>query len=453
MTTEKLSFKEKAGFASGEFGGSGLWQVLMIYLPIFFTDTFGVSAAAVSFLFLIVRIFDGINDPVMGMIADRTETRWGKYRPYILFMAVPFAITTMAVFWAPALSESGKVVYAYITYTLLMVFYTAAMIPYSALSGVMTSDQTERTSLNTFRFFGAFVAALIAKTLYQPMVAFFGQGDPVVGNRWTFAIFCVLALFFFYIAFATTKERVHTDKAEGQNLLTDLGDLFRNFPWVIILVVSLLSLIYICIKGGVGAYYFKYYMGEEDKMPTFLFLSSVATIGGVSITSWISRFIDKKWVLIGAYFISSVLAWAIWIVKPGQLSLLYTLEVLSAFTAGPIMPILWAMMADAADYSEWKNGRRATGLVFSASTLAFKAGVALGGFILLQVMDRAGYVANQDQTPEVLETLRHLMTTYAAIGGFLCMAVIFFYPLSRNKLEKIEADLKTRPSHEETPTG
>jgi len=449
MTHPKLTFREKAGYSTGEFGGSGLWQVLMIYLPIFFTDTFGVSAAAVSFLFLIVRVFDAVNDPMMGIIADRTQTRWGRYRPYVLVMAVPFTLTTLAVFWAPDLGEQGKVIYAYITYTLLMVFYTAVMIPFSALSGVMTSHQTDRTSLNTFRFFSAFVAALLAKTLYQPLVAFFGQGDDVVGNRWTFAVFGIVALFFFFVAFISTKERVHPEKPKDQNLRSDLGDLFRNVPWVIILIVSLIALIYICIKGGVGAYYFKYYLGEEDKLPVFLFLNSVATILGVSVTGWITRRLDKKWVVLGTFVISSIFSWLIWFVQPGQLALIYTLEVLAAFTAGPLMPILWSMMADAADYSEWKNGRRATGLVFSASTLAFKAGAALGGFILLQIMDRAGYVANQDQTPAVLQTLRHLMTTYAAIGGGICAAVMLFYPLTNRNLQQIEADLKARSGHDD----
>ncbi|MEX0324348.1 MAG: MFS transporter [Puniceicoccaceae bacterium] len=440
-----LSFREKAGFSAGEFGGSGLWQMLMTYIGFFFTDVFGISAGVVAFMFLAVRIFDGVNDPIMGMLSDRTETRHGKFRPYILWAAIPFGIIALALFWAPDLSDIGKVIYGYTTYTLMMVIYTVVMIPYSALSGVMTSDPQDRTSLNTFRFFGAFVAALIAKTLYKPMVAFFGQGNDVIGNRWTLAIFAIITVICFLIAFRSTRERVKAPKSERQSILRDIAQLSKNGPWVIILILSLVSLIYICIKGGIQVFYFKYYVGgERDLFPLFIFLSSLSTILGVMTTTfWTKRF-EKKNVLIASYALSSIFAGVFLFLRPDQVYLIFGFEILAALTMGPIMPILWSMMADAADYSEWKHGERATGLVFSASTMAFKMGVAIGGFISMGVLGLKGFVANQDQSPEVLGAMKQMVSVYPAAGGVICMIALTFYTLTNDRLKTIEEDLGGR---------
>lgn len=442
--TQKLSLREKAGYSAGEFGGSGLWQMLMTYIGFFFTDVFGISAGAVAILFLAVRIFDGVNDPLMGIISDRTQTQHGKFRPYVLWGGIPFGIIALALFWAPDLSETGKVVYAYIVYTSMMVIYTVVMIPYSALSGVMTSDPQQRTSLNTFRFFGAFVAALIAKTLYKPMVDFFGQGNDVLGNRWTLAIFAIITVICFLIAFRSTKERVQAPKSESQSILRDLAQLFKNGPWVIILILSLVSLIYICIKGGIQIYYFKYFVGDEDLFPLFIFLSSVSTIVGVVTTEFWTRRFEKKNVLIASYMLSSVFAGAFLFLRPDQIYLIIGCEILAALTMGPIMPILWSMMADAADYSEWKFGQRATGLVFSASTMAFKMGVAIGGFISMGVLELKGFVANEEQAPEVLGALKQLMSIYPAAGGIICIIALLFYTLTNKRLKLIEQELEER---------
>lgn len=441
LPPEKLSFREKAGYSAGEFGGSGLWQMLLTYIGIFFTDVFGISAGAVAVLFLVVRIFDGINDPLMGVIADRTNTRHGKFRPYILWMAVPFGLTALALFWAPDLTQGGKVLYAYIVYTMMMVIYTVVMIPFSALSGVMTSDPVDRTSLNTFRFFGAFVAALIAKTLYQPMVNFFGQGDAVTGNRWTLGIFAIVTVICFIIAFRSTKERVQAPKSDSQSVWSDLGDLFKNLPWVIVLILSLVSLIFICIKGGIQVYYFKYYIEREGLFPAFVLVSSIATILGVMTTDFLTRRFEKKWVLIFSYALSSFFTLLFLFMQPTQIEMIFGLEILAALTLGPVMPILWSMMGDSADYSEWKTGHRATGLVFSASTFAFKVGVAVGGFISMGVLELKGFVANQQQVPEVLGAFKQMMSIYPAAGGLICIVALLFYPLTTQRLREIEQDL------------
>ncbi len=441
---EKLSFREKAGYSAGEFGGSGLWQMLLTYIGIFFTDVFGISAGAVAILFLVVRIFDGINDPLMGIIADRTNSRYGKFRPYILWMAVPFGLTALALFWAPDLSDGGKVLYAYVVYTLMMVIYTMVMIPFSALSGVMTSDPVDRTSLNTFRFFGAFVAALIAKTLYMPMVDFFGQGDKVAGNRWTLGIFAIVTIICFLVAFGSTKERVQAPKSASQSIWSDLRDLFRNVPWVIVLILSLVSLIFICIRGGIQAYYFKYYIGNEGLFPAYVFISSVATIFGVMTTDFFTRRFEKKWVLVFSYALSSFFTLLFLFMQPHQVELVFALEILSALTLGPVMPILWSMMGDSADYSEWKTGNRATGLVFSASTFAFKVGVAVGGFISMGVLELKGFVANTEQTPAVLGAFKQMVSIYPAAGGLICIIALLFYPLTTQRLREIEEQLAER---------
>ena len=326
----------------------------------------------------------------------------------------------------------------------MMVIYTVVMIPFSALSGVMTSDPVDRTSLNTFRFFGAFVAALVAKTLYMPMVDFFGHGDAVTGNRWTLGIFAIVAIICFIIAFKSTKERVQAPKTEGQSVVSDLSRLFKNGPWVIILILSLVSLVFICIKGGIQAYYFKYYIGNEGLFPLFIFISSVSTIVGVTTTDFFTRRFEKKNVLIVSYGFSSLFTGIFLIIQPDQIQLIFLLEILAALTLGPVMPILWSMMGDSADYSEWKFGHRATGLVFSASTFAFKVGVAVGGFISMGVLELQGFVANQEQTTGVLDSLRQMMSIYPAAGGAICMVALLFYPLTTQRLQTIEADLAAR---------
>jgi len=453
-----LSFREKLGFSAGEIGGSGLWQISMIFLPVFYTDVFGVPAAAVGTLFLVVRIFDAINDPVMGLIADRTQTRWGRFRPYVLWMSVPFALLTVALFFAPPLGESGRTVYAYITYIGMMMVYTSVMIPFSALCGVMTSNSVERTKLNSYRFLVAFGAGMMVQGLVMPGVSFFGGEDKVLGYRVTMGCFAVLAIGGFVIAFLSTKERIAPVREERSKVLHDLMDLLKNRPWVIILSVSLVTLIYVAIRSAAQMYYFKYYVGDEDLVSTFMVSGTAAIMVGIFATGPLTKLLDKKRLYIICMFLSGVTALAFYWVEPGNVTLLFVLQILTSLATGPTMPLLWSMMADAADYSEWQSTRRATGLVFSASTFAQKAGGALGGAISMYVLSAYGYQANIDQSPEVLEGMRQMMSFYPAAGAFACVGILALYPLTAAKLTEIQDELQRRreeaaPSAETATSG
>lgn len=440
----RLSYTEKAGFSSAEIGGSGLWQIMMIFLPVFYTDHFGVSAAAVGTLLFIVRIFDAVNDPIMGMIADRTKTRWGRFRPYLLWIAIPFGLMSVAMFWAPSLSDGGKVVYAYVTYIGMMIIYTAVMIPVSALSGVMTSDPQQRTQLNMFRFLLAFAAAMLVQRLTLPSVKFFGGDDTVLGFRVTIAIFACLSVIGFWIAFATTKERIKPIQEGTSKIMDDLKDLMKNKPWVIILTVSIITLIYVSIRSAAQMYYFKYYIGNEDMVSSFMFWGTAAIMVGIFMTSWLTKLLDKKRLFMVCVVLNGLSTLGFYVVAPDDIALLYFLQIFSSFVNGPTMPLLWSMMADSADYSEWKSGRRATGLVFSASTFAFKAGGALGGAISMFVLSFYGYEANVEQTAETLEGMKQMMSWYPGVGALLCAVILAFYTLDAQKMEEINKELAQR---------
>lgn len=457
---EKLSPREKAGYSIGEFGGSGYWQIFLIFLPFFLTDIFGISAIVASNLLLYSRLFDAVNDPVMGIIADRTKTRWGRYRPYLLWMAVPFVICGMAVFWAPDLSESGKVIYAYVTYFAMMMIYTAMMIPFSALSGVMTSNHIDRTSLNSYRFFFAFSCNFIVLLFFEPLVEFFGQGDDVVGYRWTIFILSMIALVFFVTAFISTKERVQKVEKADQNIGTDVKDLFQNLPWLIVLVVSLITLIYIVLRGSVQAYYFNSYIETDfaigvwvlnfNAFSLFLGVGTLATLVGVMATNLLIKLMGKRTLIIISSFLAALTNVGFYFVGPQDIVFLFVVQVVSSVVLGPLMPILWSMMGDAADYGEWKTGRRATGLVFSASTLAFKAGAAIGGALALRILGEYGYDAGaESQSAEVIEVIKQMMSYYPAAGAALCGLLFFIYPLSRARMDQIEAELTIRREAEE----
>lgn len=444
MAVHRLTFGEKLGYSVGEFGGSGLWQIMMIFLPAFYTDTFGLAPATVGLLLFVSRILDAITDPIMGIIADRTVTRWGKFRPYLLWMAVPFALLAFAMFYAPELSEGGKVAYAYASYIAMMVVYTMMMIPFSALSGVMTSDNIDRTQLNSFRFMAAFAAALAVQGLFNPMVDFFGEGNDVVGSRYSMALFGLIAIGTFLIAFFSAEERVQSEKQEGQSVWRDVRDLTGNVPWAIVLAVSLISLIYISIRSAAQVYYVKYFTNNEELLSVFMVTGTIAILVGIALTGWLTRVLGKKQLFIISSFVCSISSFAMYFVQPGNILLLFTLQIIFSFGSGPAMPLLWSMMADAADYSEWRTGRRATGLVFSASTFAQKAGGALGGAIAMFVLAYYGYVANTQQNDATLDGMRQMMSVYPGFGSLLCIVVLYYYPLDQGDLEKIEAELNSR---------
>jgi len=453
--SQKLSVVEKVGFSFGDAASNIFFQTFILFITIFYTDVFGLSAGSVALMFLITKIWDAVNDPMMGMIADRTETRWGKFRPYLLWFAIPFGILGVLTFTTPNFSPTGKLIYAYATYTLLMMAYTVVNVPYSALMGVMTPNSHERTVLSSYRFFAAFLATMFVQYSVLRMVGWFGQGDAAVGWRWAMTVLSSLAVVLLFITFATTKERVHPPKGQRTPLKQDLADLLTNVPWVLVGSATVFQLIYICMRGGAIAYYFKYFVkgqevlsfglvSYEKLLSTFLVAGTAATILGVLLTTRISRVLGKSLAYALFLGVAGVSSAAIYFLGPQDIVLMFVLQIITSFSVGPVSVLQWSIYTDAADYGEWKKGRRATGLVMSASLFALKLGIALGVSALAWILGAYGFVANQEQTATGLTGIRMVMSVYPAIFALLGMVFMFFYPLNKSRMAQVESELIER---------
>lgn len=455
---EKLSLKEKIGYSLGDTASNLFFQTFMLFLMYFYTDVFGLPAATVGTMFLITRIWDTINDPIMGTIADRTNTRWGKFRPYLIWVSIPFGIMGVLTFTTPNFDASGKLIYAFVTYNLLMMTYTAINVPYAALMGVITPNSLERTELSSYRFVAAFVGGLIVQAATMSLVKYFGKGNEAVGWQWAMGCLSVLAIILFFITFISTKERVYPPKDQKSNFKQDLKDLISNKPWLLIAGATVFQLVYIVIRNSSIMYYFKYYvkdqqlsfLGNTINLPFDVFASSfmltgtIVTILGAILTKWFAKKFDKKNTYTGALVISSVLCAIFYTLQPHNVVLIYALNILLSFALGPVSVLQWAMYTDTADYSEWKNGRRATGLIMAASLFSLKLGLTLGGAIVGWLLGYFGFVANQEQNYETINGIKMLMSIYPAIAGLIGGALMMLYPLNNKMMAKIEEDLTAR---------
>lgn len=463
---EKLRLKEKMGYGLGDFASSMYWKMFSVYLLFFYTDVFGISAAVVGTMFLITRIFDGLNDPLMGILADRTNTKWGKFRPYLLWMAIPFGIFGVLLFTTPDLDLSGKIVYAYAIYCTMMIVYTAVNVPYASLLGVMTSDLKDRTSLASYRFIFAFAGSILVLATAEPLVEFFGKegdlGNPQKGWQSTMAIYSVLAVMLFYGTFRLTKERIQPPKEQKTSLKNDLKDLAKNKPWFILLGAGICTLIFNSIRDGSTIYYFKYYFETQDafQLPLlhvpltfstlYLVLGQAANIVGVVMAKPVSDTIGKKQTFIGAMATATVLSVLFFFFRAEQVILIFVFQFLISICAGIIFPLLWSMYADIADYSEWKTGRRATGLVFSSSSMSQKMGWTLGGALTGWILAFYGFEANMEQTEGAKTGIRMMMSILPAIGAFLSAAFLIFYKLDDAFMQKINKELTQRRGEQTT---
>jgi GPH family glycoside/pentoside/hexuronide:cation symporter len=453
-----LSLKEKIGYSLGDAASNLYFQIVMAFIPIFYTDVFGLPAAALSVMFLVTRLWDAVNDPIMGIIADRTNTRWGKYRPYLLWVALPFTIVSVLTFTTPDFDDTGKLIYAYLTYTLMMMFYTAVNVPYSALMGVMTSSNVERTKLSSFRFVAAFSGGLIVQSTILYLVKFFGNGNEALGWQWAVACLGGLAFILFIITFLSTKERVYPPKEQKLNFKQDLRELFTNKSWVIIGIATIFQLIFIVTRTGSVTYYVKYYIREQDfnflgsmshlsiefLTSAFLVSGSVALILGAILSNRFTKNIDKR-TIYGSFLVSSALVCSIYYLIPADsLILIYAANLIISFLFGTVSVLQWAMYTDSADYGEWKFGRRATGLIMAASLFALKLGLTLGGAIIGWILAAYNFEPNVTQTDYSLTGIVLLISVIPAIFGILGGLLMIFYPITNKKMIDIEEDLKTR---------
>jgi GPH family glycoside/pentoside/hexuronide:cation symporter len=447
---QPLKLKEKIGFGFGDAASSMFWKLFSMYLMFFYTDIFGT-------MFLITRIWDAAFDPLVGILGDRTKTRWGKFRPYLLWVALPFGLAGVLTFTTPDLNLTGKIIYAYVTYSLMMMIYSLINVPYASLMGVMTSDGKERTTLATFRFIFAFAGSLLVLGTAEPLVEIFSEmdgGTPDLQKGWQLAIivFAMLAILFFMFTFSWTRERIKPI-SEKTSLKNDLRDLGNNMPWFILLGAGIAVIFFNSIRDGAAIYYFKYYIQEQgaftiDALKITITLSSLyfvlgqaANIVGVVLAKPVSDLIGKKNTFFLAMIFAMFLSIGFYWLNKESIGLIFVFQFMISICAGIVLPLVWSMYADSADYSEWKTGRRATGLVFSASSMSQKFGWTIGGALAGWLLGYYGFKANIVQTRDTLVGIRMMLSIYPAIGTLLGAVFMFFYPLKESVMEKIESDL------------
>lgn len=442
---EKLALKEKIGYALGDTAANIAWRSLTTFLLVFYTDVFGISAAAAGLLLLVARLSDGGLDIVVGMLADRTQTRQGKFRPWILYSAVPLGIFMALTFTTPEFSYNGKLVYAYFTYIVMLFIYTSNNIPYAALMGVMTSSHKERTSLSSFRFAGAYLGGIITQGFLIYLVMFLGKGNKNLGYQYSMYLFAVLLVLFLLITYFSTKERVLPPKDQQTNVGKDLKDLLTNRPWLILLLIGFLFVTYNSIKQGITVIYFERYLGRVSLTAIYMVALLVVSMIAALVTTPLANFFGKKELFIYVILFSGLTNGLIYFCSPTGITAIFTLGILSEFGAG-IMPVLFfAMLGDSADYSEWKHNRRATGLFYSAGTFAMKFGGGVAGAIIGFVLGAYHYEGMVASTvPGAIPGIKLLMSWIPGIFSLTGALALLFYSLNKKKMDQIEADLKSR---------
>lgn len=442
--TEKLSFREKVGYSLGDMAANFIFQTMLALQLSFYTDTFGLSAASAGTLFLVVGLGAAAVNPLMGLIADRTNTRWGKFRPWILWTAVPFGIIGVLTFTTPNLTPGGKIIYAYTTYILLRLIYTVNNVPYAALTGVITGDPDERTSLSSFRQVFANSAGFIVQSLAIPMRDLFGRGNNAKGYQLTMGLFSALCVVFFLITFATTKERIQPDPHQKTTLGQDLADLFKNEPWIALSLATVFYFAAISIRGSVMLPFFKYCAGNEMLFSWFNGFGLTALLVGVAVSNSLAVRIGKRNLFVLSMVLTAIFAVMLVFLPPSATVGIFASEILRQFAFGWSCPLLWAMIADVADYGEWKTGRRATATVTAAVVFALWAGLALGGALAGWLFSSYGYVPNATQTARSLLGIRMTASVYASLAFAATAGCLLFYGITKEANRKIADDLDER---------
>ena len=446
--TTKLSIKEKIGYSLGDTASHFVWDMVGFWILIFYTDTFGISAAAAGTIMLIARFWDMANDPLMGIIADRTQTRWGKFRPYILWMAIPYSVLAVLTFTTPDFGETGKVIYAGATYLLLMTVFTAINLPYSSLGAVMTADTTERAGLNSYRFIFAFVGQLIVSGTALTLANYFGGGDNAKGYQYTLTLFAVISLVLFYITFKTTKERVQPPKEQKVDLKADIKNLFKNRPWVILFFVGIISFVMFAMQNLAVAYYFKYYIGNEENVQLFNVIGTIALIVTIPISKPLAKRFGNRNVFLASSLLSGLFFVLLYLPGKENITMVYVFNILAKMAYAPAVPLLWTMLGDTADYSEWKTGRRSTGLTFSAATFAQKAGWGIGGALAGWLLALYNFEPNVEQTEKAITGIKMMISVFPGILYMSCAILLFFYSIDHKTSQEMQKELEARRAEE-----
>ncbi|KDN53698.1 MFS transporter [Flavobacterium seoulense] len=471
--SQKLSIKEKIGYSLGDLAANLVFQTLMTYLAYFYTDIYGLSPTDSSIIMLSVGLIAAfIFNPIMGAIADRTNSKWGKFRPWILWTAVPLGIIALLAFTTPDFSYKGKVIYAVITYTLLLLFYAANNLPYSALSGVITGDMGERNSLSSYRFVAVMFAQFFVQVFMLGIIKSAGNGDKAIGIEKVMTVLAIVGTIMLLITFFTTKERIIPKPEQKSSVGEDLADLVKNKPWLIMLTLTTLVFITLAMKGGAYVYYFENYVDKQQLailiQPILDVLNSIGLnqfgedpisagfglfnaggiifmIVGITLSKRLADKYGKRDIFGFFLFISTLFILAFYFFSPKSVSLIFISQIFHGFFYGITIPILWAMIADVADYSEWKNNRRATAIIFSAMMVGLKAGLSIGGALTTSLLGYFNYIPNaEQQSATAINGIKLLVSIFPAIPFMIGVGLLFFYEINKKMEVQIESDLNER---------
>ena len=473
-TSDKLSIIEKIGYSLGDLAANLVFQTLMTYLAYFYTDIYKLDANDATAIMFTVGLVAAIGfNPIVGAIADRTNSKWGKFRPWILWTAVPLGIISVLAFSTPDFSYKGKVIYAVVTYTLLLLLYATSNLPYSALSGVITGNMKERNSISSYRFVAVMFAQFFVQVFMLPIIIYVGEGDKAVGIEIVMTWLAVIGTILLLITFLTTKERVVPTQDQKSTIWEDILDLVKNKPWIIMLLITTLTFVSLAMKGGSYVYYFENFI-DASKLTSFInpvleFLSNVEInffgndpvsagfglfnaggiifmIIGIGLSKTLADKYGKRNIFGLFLFIATLFIVLFNFFKPTSIGLIFGAQILHGFFYGITIPLLWAMIADVADFSEWKNNRRATAIIFSAMMVGLKLGLSIGGALVTKILDFYGYNAsiNTKQSPDAILGTKLLVSIYPAIPFFIAVGLLFFYEINKSMENQIEIDLKQR---------
>ena len=472
--SHKLSITEKIGYSLGDLAANLVFQTLMTYLAYFYTDIYGLeSADATAIMFIVGTIAAFGFNPIIGALADRTYSKWGKFRPWILYTSIPLGIISVMAFSTPDFSYNGKVIYAVITYTLLLLLYASSNLPYSALSGVITGDMKERNSISSYRFVAVMFAQFFVQVFMLPIIIYAGAGDKALGIEIVMTWLAIIGTIMLLITFFTTKERIIPTEEQKSSVVEDVKDLLTNRPWLIMLILTTLTFISLAMKGGSYVYYFENYI-DEPRLTVFIspildYLSSVGInffgndpvsagfglfnaggiifmIFGIGLSKTLADKYGKRSIFASFLFISTIFIILFYFFDKTSVELMFGSQILHGFFYGITIPLLWAMIADVADYSEWKNNRRATAIIFSAMMVGLKLGLTIGGGLVVQILGNFGYEANKElaQSEHVIQGVKLLVSIYPSIPFLIGIVLLFFYEINKKMETQIEIDLRDR---------
>lgn len=478
VASQKLSVKEKIGYSLGDLAANLVFQTLVTYLAFFYTDIYGLKSEDASVIILVVGLVAAFGfNPLIGALADRTYSRWGKFRPWILWTAVPLGVVALLAFTTPAFSYKGKLIYAAVTYTLLLLLYAANNLPYGALSGVITGDMKERNSMSAYRFVAVMFAQFFVQVFMYPIIKSAGGGGSAeqmaIGMEIVFRWLAIIGTVMLLITFFTTRERIVPKPEQKSTLVQDLKDISRNWPWIIMLVLTLLVFITLALKGGAYVYYFENYVNKEnltafinpvlnafsdaginffgeDPVSAGLGLFNaggiICMIIGITLSKKLADKYGKRDVFGTALFISTLFILVFYFFPPASVKLIFAAQILHGFFYGITIPLLWAMIADVADFSEWKNNRRATAIIFSAMMVGLKAGLTIGSSVLTWLLGLYKYVPNSTtgQPQAALNGIKMLVSVYPAIPFLIGCGLLFLYEINKQMEVRVETELKER---------